>query len=110
MKNLSERSEGFLEAQDIFLEAGDGRSCKARRETMTEERNKPAKTNGSPYRLPPVGSDSYSTLNLRRANAAIPRIPEPTRASEAGSGIGSGVASVDAENEVMLPTGSPGTY
>jgi hypothetical protein len=24
MKNLSERSEGFLEAQDIFLEAGDG--------------------------------------------------------------------------------------
>jgi hypothetical protein len=47
MKNLSERSEDFLEAQDIFLEAGDGRSCKARGETMTEEKNKPAKTNGS---------------------------------------------------------------
>ena len=43
-------------------------------------------------------------LNLRRANPAIARMPEPTSASEAGSGTGA-TAEDDAENDVMLVKG-----
>ena len=52
---------------------------------------------------------NYLVANLRRAIPTIPTRPVPKRASDAGSGIGGGVAEMFPENVVRPPTGFPPT-